>query len=654
VAWTAPLSRALQPPAQPTLLLLSAEGRPIARRGAIRDDPVDARKLPIHVRGAFIAIEDRRFRRHLGIDPRALARATWANIRAGGVVEGGSTITQQLAKTSFLSSDQTFGRKFQEMALAFWLEGWLTKDAILSRYLSTIYFGDGVYGLRAASRHYFSREPETLTIAQAAMLAGLVKAPSRLAPTKNLKAAQARSKLVIAAMAEEGIISERLARALRPATLRVRRNEVPTGTYFADWVTPQARALVGEDYGQARVRTTLEADYQTAAVRAITAALDRHGARYRVGQAAIVAMRPDGRVIAMVGGRNYKKSPFNRATMARRQPGSAFKLFVYLAALRDGYDPGDRVDDSPITIDGWRPENADRRYRGPLPLRDAFALSSNAATVRLAEEVGRDEVIDAARDFGVRSPLAAHPSLALGTSGTTLLEMVAAYAGVAEGRYPVRPRGLPEAPERSLRERLTGGGGTLDKRRAWPAMLDMLWTAANAGTGRAAALPVPTFGKTGTTQDNRDALFIGFAGDVVAGVWVGNDDNSPMRGVTGGGLPAQIWRDFMRRVPIEEGNRPLPEAATAPPPAVASAGPVFRLPQVPAGVLEALGGAAAARVALERLARESGEIERAERELARLERAIEQAQERRERAIERADEQRERAEERRGRGGDDD
>ena len=559
IAWlagTAPLSRALEPLPRPTLLLLSAEGQPIARRGAYKEAPVRAETLPDHVPGAFVAVEDRRFYDHLGIDLRAIARATYRNLRAGRVVEGGSTITQQLAKTSFLSPDRRFKRKFQEMVLAFWLEAWLTKDEILSRYLSSIYFGDGVYGLRAAAHHYFDRDPDELTVAQAAMLAGLVKAPSRLAPTHDLAGARKRARTVIAAMVDTGLIDRATAARARPASLDLGRRSLPTGTYFADWISREAQDAFEATYGEVRVRTTLEADLQRLAVRAV------NNAPLGKAQAALVAMRRDGRVVAMVGGRSYKASPFNRATQARRQPGSAFKLFVYLTALREGYSPERRIDDAPITIDGWTPRNHDRTYRGEITMREAFARSSNAASVRLSEKVGRRDVIRTARRLGITSPLSPHPSLALGTSGVTLLDLTSAYAAAAHGAYPVRPHGLPAAgPERrGWRERLSGGSGRFDRDDVWEPMLDLLWSSANEGTGRAAALAVPTFGKTGTTQDSRDALFVGFAGDLVVGVWVGNDDNSPLPGVTGGGLPARMWRDFMRPAlatePRVEGPKP--------------------------------------------------------------------------------------------------
>jgi penicillin-binding protein 1A len=549
---TAPLSRALEPLEDPALLLVSQEGRPIARRGAIKEAPVDVAKLDPMTPAAFVAIEDRRFYRHWGIDPRGIGRAFVANLRGGGVRQGGSTLTQQLAKTSFLSGDRTIKRKAQEVIIAFWLEAWLSKDEILSRYLSSVYFGDGVYGLRAAARHYFNRDPENLTLAQSAMLAGMVQAPSRLAPTHNLKLAQARSKLVLRAMADTGVITPSRARNVRLARPVRQWSKIPTGTYFADWVAPQAQNAFEADFGEVKVRTTLDADLQRIATRAIA------NAPIGDAQAALVAIRPDGRVVAMVGGKSYKDSPFNRSTQALRQPGSAFKLFVYLAAMRAGWTPDSIIEDKPVTIDGWTPANNDGVYRGPITLREAFARSSNAATVRLSETVGRANVLRAARELGISSPLPDRPSVALGTAGVSLLELTSAYAAVASGRYPVAARGLPlqDEEERQGLSALFGRGGTLDDRRDRGPMLDLLYAAANNGTGRRAALWAPTFGKTGTSQDNRDALFIGFAGNLVVGVWVGRDDNKPLgRKVTGGTVPAQIWKNFMVSALSVDGSR---------------------------------------------------------------------------------------------------
>jgi penicillin-binding protein 1A len=565
IAWlviTAPLSRALEPLDDPALLLVTDDGHAIARRGAVKEAPVDVARLDPVTPAAFVSIEDRRFYRHWGIDPRGIGRAFVANLRGGGVRQGGSTITQQLAKTSFLTGDRTIKRKAQEVIIAFWLEAWLTKQEILSRYLSSVYFGDGVYGLRAAAHHYFNRDPDHLTLAQSAMLAGMVQAPSRLAPTRNLAAAQKRSRLVLAAMADTGAITRGRAAGFKPARPVAQRSKLPTGTYFADWVTPSAQQAFEAEFGEVKVTTTLDRDLQRLAVRAL--------GRAPLGkaQAALVAMRPDGQVVAMVGGKNYSESPFNRVTQARRQPGSAFKLFVYLAALRSGWTPDSLIDDSPITIDGWTPLNSDRIYRGKITLREAFARSSNAATVRLSEAVGRDNVIRAARDLGITTPLPDKPSIALGTAGVSLLELTSAYAAVASGHYPIAARGLPEAEQPTGLAAFFRRDGSLDRRRDWSPMLDLLYAAANNGTGKRAALAVPTFGKTGTTQENRDAVFVGFAGDLVVGVWVGRDDNLSLGKVSGGTVPAEIWRAFM--VPALSIDRhrgpPLPIALNKPQP----------------------------------------------------------------------------------------
>ncbi|MDP8914679.1 MAG: transglycosylase domain-containing protein [Pseudomonadota bacterium] len=564
LALTAPLSKSLKPLTAPSVTLLSAEGRPIARKGSVTDLPVDARQLPSHVPQAFLAIEDRRFYEHLGVDPWGIARAGIRNLLAGGVVEGGSTISQQLAKLAFLSSDQTAARKVQEAILALWLETWLSKDEILSRYLSSVYFGDNVYGLRAAANHYFSRKPEELTVEQAAMLAGLIKAPSSLAPTSNLKGARARGEVVVNAMVDAGYLDEEAAEELPVVKLnRGPVKDVPNGTYFADWIFKE----LGQSeprYGEQRIQTTLEDRMQRQAARAI------RGAGIGGAQVALVSMRADGRVVAMVGGRSYRQSPFNRVTQAKRQSGSTFKLFVYLAAMRAGYSPNDMIEDRPIRIGNWTPENYEGKYRGVLPLRDAFAFSSNVAAVRLAQQVGREKVVQAARDLGVTSELEPGPTIALGTSAMTLMEMTSAFAAIAKGSYPVKPSGLPEA---------VGEGGSPFEGSVRDNMLQLLGAVTNHGTGRAAKLPFQTFGKTGTTQGNRDAYFIGFAGDLVTGVWIGRDDNQPVGDVQGGGIPAVIWRNFM-----SEAVKAAPATPAAVPEAEVARGET--LPPAPYGTVQ--------------------------------------------------------------------
>jgi penicillin-binding protein 1A len=559
LSWSLPLSRALEPLPDPAVVLLTREGQPFARRGAYKEAPVEVEALPPHVPKAFLAIEDRRFYRHPGIDLRGVARAGIANLRAGRVVQGGSTITQQLAKTTFLKPDRSLRRKAQELLIAFWLELRLTKEEILERYLSSVYFGQGVYGLGAASRHYFDRPPERLTIGQAALLAGVVKAPSAGNPIAHPRKAAARGDLVLDAMVETGAISPAQAKAAHGAKAHPGRRVLPVGGYFADWAEPQVRSAFDAGYGEVEVLTTLDARLQRRAERTVRRILAQEGAARGAGQAALVAMRTDGSVIAMVGGRDYKTSQFNRVVQARRQPGSAFKLFVYLAALRDGADPDMFVSQDPITVDGWTPRNFDRTTGGDLTLRDAFARSSNIAAVRVAETAGRPAVIKAARDLGVRSPIPGDATLSLGTGEITLAELAAAYACVASGQAPVTPHGLPLPETKTPRLRDL-------PRRERENLLDLLHAAVAEGTGSQARLPQAVFGKTGTSQDYRDAVFVGFTGDIVTAVWVGNDDRSPMKDVTGGGLPARIWREFMRgAIAAGEIPRGPPENARPPP-----------------------------------------------------------------------------------------
>lgn len=565
VAWlaiTAPLSKSLEPIAPPQITLVASDGTPIARSGAVVEEPVEVAKLPAHVIEPFLAIEDRRFYDHWGIDPRGLARAAWSNA-TGGSTQGGSTITQQLAKFTFLTPEQTLTRKAREMLIAFWLEAWLSKDEILERYLSNAYFGDNQYGLRAASLHYFYRQPEKLRPEQAAMLAGLLKAPSRLAPTNDYQAARDRMKVVVQSMVSAGYLTEAEAQAMRIPRLDVRaRNNVPTGTYFADWALPIARKLAERSYAKQTITTTLDARLQGIASRVVS----RSG--LGKAQVALVAMRPNGEVVAMIGGRDYARSPFNRATQAHRQPGSTFKLFVYLAALQAGMEPDDLIDNRPITEGSYRPRNSGNSYSDTITLEEGFARSSNVAAVRLLGKIGSKAVIRTARGLGMTSDLPeGDPSLALGTSTMTLLELTSAYAGVAGNRYPVEAHAFPQ-DEKGWVARLLDGKHSLSG-STHKEMEQLLRAAINRGTGRAASLSVANYGKTGTTQDHRDALFVGYAQDLVVGVWVGNDDNSPLNGISGGGLPARIWRDFMSaalKVPVksEPAQMPDPEGPIQP------------------------------------------------------------------------------------------
>ncbi|TIX51776.1 transglycosylase domain-containing protein [Alteraurantiacibacter aquimixticola] len=553
LAITAPLSKSLEPIAPPQVTLLASDGTPIARNGAVVDEPVEVSALPEHVIQPFLAIEDRRFYDHWGVDPRGVARAVFTG------TGGGSTITQQLAKFTFLTPERTLTRKAREAMIAFWLEAWLTKDEILERYLSNAYFGDNMYGLRAASLHYFYRQPENLRPEQAAMLAGLLQAPSRLAPTRNPDLAAERMRLVKISMVAAGYITQAQADAMPVPSLDVRTtNDLPTGTYFADWALPEARQRSEVGYVSQTLTTTLDSRLQNIA-RQVTQSAPLGGA-----QVALVAMRPNGEVVAMIGGRDYAASPFNRATQARRQVGSTFKTFVYLTALKQGWSPDDTIDNTEITEGSYRPRNASGRYSESITLADGFAQSSNVAAVRLQQLVGDDAVIATARDLGITAPLdRGDPSMALGTSTMSLMELTAAYAGIAANAYPVEPHAFAR-PEQGWWDWLLNGPESL-RSSVHEDMQELLRGAINRGTGRAAMLRSANFGKTGTTQDNRDALFVGYAGDLVVGVWVGNDDNSPLGGVTGGGVPARIWRNFMAAA-LGESSRPAPNPTASPDP----------------------------------------------------------------------------------------
>ncbi len=547
--WSLPLSRALEPLTNSAIVLVAEDGTPIARRGSYKEAPIDVAKLPAYVPGAFIAIEDRRFYSHMGVDPKAIARAVGKNAKAGGVSEGGSTITQQLAKNAFLSSDRNLRRKAQEAMIAVYLEARLSKTEILSRYLSSVYFGDGAFGLRAAARHYFGKQPEQLSIGEAAMLAGLVKAPSRLAPTNNIDGARERMRVVLGAMVETGTITQAQADAVGEVSAVENSDKLPTGSYFADWALPQARAAIGARYGETIVKTTLDPKLQEKAERILNDFIERDGKVLNITQGALVAMRKDGRVVAMVGGRDYKQSQFNRAD-GERQPGSSFKLFVYLAALREGMTTTSPILDTPVQVSGYMPKNHEGKYRDrEIPLISAFAASSNVAAVRLAHDLGPAKVIKVARDLGVTEKIPTDLTMALGTGSMSLTRLTAAYASIAAGEYPIVPHALD-----TFRKPATK---TYDP-KVLLGMRDLLRSATHRGTGLEAAIE-GAYGKTGTTQDYHDALFVGYVDDLVVGVWVGNDDNSSMNGVVGGGEPAKIWKAFMlsalgRQVaaPVEE------------------------------------------------------------------------------------------------------
>jgi 1A family penicillin-binding protein len=534
----------------PSALVVEADGGQIfATRGVFKGEKPSAQDLPPYLSQAIVAIEDRHFYEHSGVYLPSVIRAAYRNFLAGSAREGGSTITQQLARMTYLSPERTIKRKVQEAILTYWLEHHLSKQEILTRYLNTAYFGAGVYGVDAATKRYFGKTAKDLSLNEAAMLAGLVRAPSTLAPTRNLEGAQQRASLVLDAMVETGAISREQADAARrqPVRLRVPPENPPGTNYFVDMLNTDVKRLTGSPAADLKVRSTLDLNLQSIAEGVIARRLAAEGRAKKVGQAALVAMAPDGAILAMVGGRDYNESQFNRATQAKRQPGSLFKLFVYLAAFQKGLSPQTTVVDRPVQIGEWEPENYGGRFRGAVTLRTAFANSLNSVAVQLADAIGIHTIIDTARKLGVQSELPAVPSLALGSGEVTLLEMTRAFAAIAAGAETVEPyavRGISNGDQVLFNRPKTDLAPAANP-AARVALNDVLTSVVREGTGRAARINGPVAGKTGTSQSYRDAWFIGFTRDIIVGVWIGNDDNSPTRNVTGGDLPARIWNEFV-------------------------------------------------------------------------------------------------------------
>ncbi|MFC7332669.1 transglycosylase domain-containing protein [Rhodocista pekingensis] len=554
VAWFAhdlpDVSGAVQVERRPAVTLVAADGAPFARFGDLRGATVDVTQLPPHLVNAVIATEDRRFWSHFGLDPIGIARAAVTNYRAGRVVQGGSTLTQQLAKNLFLTPDQTLKRKVQEALLAVWLERRYSKQEILTAYLNRVYLGAGTYGVDAAARTYFNKPATELTLRESAVIAGLLKAPSRYTPAANPDRALERAEVVLRAMLDQGYINEAEMRAALdiPPVPRRKPGSEGEGRYFAAWVADQVAAFVGPDHGDLVVYTSFDPAIQRAAESHVAALLRGPGAEARVGQAAVVVMTPEGAVKALVGGRDYGESQFNRATQALRQPGSAFKPVVFLSALEMGWTETSTVMDAPYRKGKWAPENYDGKYRGEITLRDALAHSVNTATVRLLEASGVDNAISVARRLGLTSTMRRDLSLALGTSEVTLLELTGAYATFANRGRAVMPYAILEIRDANgqlLYQRRGSGAGYAVSGPEVAAMTRLLLAPIAYGTGGAARLDRMAAGKTGTTQDYRDAWFVGFTADLVAGVWMGNDDGAPMKRITGGTLPARLWHDVM-------------------------------------------------------------------------------------------------------------
>lgn len=536
----------------PGVTFAAADGTILLNRGGFAGSAIHLNELPKSLPNAVMAIEDRRFYSHFGIDPRGLARAIYTNIKLGAFVQGGSTITQQLAKNVFLAPERTLSRKVRELLLAFWLEARFTKDQILTLYLNRVYLGAGTYGVEAASQRYFSKSARDLNVSESAMLAGLLKAPSRYAPTRDLQLSQDRASTVLASMVKAGFLSQAEGQAAydNPATLKGFGGSGSVN-YVADYVSDGLESYTGNPRASLRVMTTIDTKMQKAAEKVVAQALARDGKKLNVSQVALVAMTPDGAIRALIGGGSYRQSQFNRAVQAKRQPGSAFKPIVFLTALEDGLSPDSLRVDTPISVDGWMPQNYSKTHKGIMTVRDALSKSINTVAVQVSEEVGRERVIKSARKLGITSPMQPHPSLALGAFEVSLLEITAAYAPFANGGFGVLPHVISEVETSTgtrLYQRQGSGPGRVISQRALGGMNNMLMATVRTGTGRRASLGNrPAAGKTGTSQGFRDAWYIGYTADLVVGVWVGNDDGSSMNNVTGGGLPAVIWKDFMSR-----------------------------------------------------------------------------------------------------------
>ena len=536
------------------IVVKAADGSTLVSLGPSFGEWLTYDQIPTVMKDAMIAVEDKRFRSHPGVDPIGIARAAYVRFQRGRWVQGGSTITQQLARNIVLTNTKTFGRKAREWVLALALERRFSKEQVLELYLNRVYFGGGAYGIDAASRRFFGHSANRLELAEAAIIAGLVKAPSNYSPTADAEAARGRAGIVMKVMVDNGYISPAQAAAAAPADVQMvgtpKQNQNSV-RYFTDWVLPQLDTLIDERVEPIEVWTTLDPVMQRVADQSINANTPKGL------QGALVTLDRDGAVRAMIGGRDYVSSLYNRSTQAVRQPGSAFKLFVYLSALEAGYKPEDLIPDTPLTINGWSPRNNNRSFSGNVTVREAFARSINTVSVRLAQEVGFGTVADMARRFGITTEVNTHPSMALGSSDLRLIDLTRAFAAVARKGVAVSPYGI---------RRVTTSKGELlyqhesDESRTlvapWVAaqMTDLLQAAVMTGTGRAAQIGRPVAGKTGTTSSNKDGWFVGFSSGLTTGVWMGRDDARAVSGLQGGTAPARAFHDLMVRAVA---NRPV-------------------------------------------------------------------------------------------------
>lgn len=553
---------------RPSLTILAKDGTKLATYGDLHSQMVDIKTLPPHVVQAFLAIEDHRFFTHFGVDILGLIRAIWVNYRAGHVVQGGSTITQQLAK-NFLQSqglydinDRSFRRKIQEAILAVWLEYKFTKQQILTIYLNRVYLGSGTFGLSAAAQHYFGKKAQDLNLYEAAVIAGLLKAPSKYSPSNNPQLADQRAAQVLENMVKEGFISEDLKEA--SLTLASSTTDNFRGSairYFTDWIVDILPSYIDTADQDLIITTTLDPKLQSIAESQLDKVIEEQGQAAKVSQMALVSMTPEGAIRALIGGVNYKKSQFNRATQALRQPGSAFKMILYLAALEAGMQPMTSVNDLPIRIGSWKPKNYKYQARGQTTLQDAMAYSVNSVSVRLAQKLGLSRIIQTARRLGMNSTLPNNLTIVLGTGETTPLELTAIYAVIARDGLSVKPYAIlnvknmegrvlytyqPPPPQRIVHPTVARS------------LTQMMQAVVNYGTGKKAAIGRPAAGKTGTTQLDKDAWFIGFTPDLITGVWAGNDDNRSMD-PKAGSPSVKLWHLFMSQVPYSITALPPPQ-----------------------------------------------------------------------------------------------
>ena len=542
-----PETESIQISRQPSITFLDKDGRIIASYGDVYGQSIQFSDLPENLINAVIVTEDKSFFSHPGVDFRGVIRAAYTNIKKRRIVQGGSTITQQLAKNLFLTPERSFTRKLHELILSFWLEMRFSKEQILSIYLNRVYLGSGTYGVQAASEKYFNKKVEDLSLYESAVIASLLKAPSKYNPIANFELSKKRASLVLNNMAKNNMISiKEVNKAKFNNTKYSKFTNAPKSTrYFVDWLLPRVKSYVGEIEKDLIVRTTLDVKLQKIAEKSL---INVNSKFESAEQSSLVALDLNGGIIAMIGGTDYGDTQFNRVTQAKRQPGSAFKLFVYLAGLESGFSPNDTIVDSRIDIEGWSPKNYKNEYIGEVTLREAFSKSINTVAVKISETIGRDKVIDVAKSMGITSPILNSPSLALGTSEVTLLELTSAYnvlANNGNGVFSYGIRSIEDTDGEILFSRKLQGTGKVLESSIVGKMTRMMEQTIESGTGRNAKLNRPAAGKTGTSQSLRDAWFVGFTSNIVVGVWFGNDNDSPMKKITGGTAPAILWKDFM-------------------------------------------------------------------------------------------------------------